>query len=164
MIRRPSETASTGAAHPQVPEPILALLAAADTTKGEALAKACIACHGFDKGGPNKVGPNLYGIVNGPKAHVSDFALFRRDQGNGRQGDRWTYQNLSAFLWKPSCLCQRHQDVVPRFEETAGPRQRDRLFAYIVRCAQPALPSEGGDSPAEAPKDEPKRNDAGNGG
>ena len=31
--------------------------------KGQAAAKACAACHDFTKGGPNKVGPNLYGIV-----------------------------------------------------------------------------------------------------
>ena len=39
------------------------LLASADAAKGQAVLKACAACHDFTKGGPNKVGPNLWGIV-----------------------------------------------------------------------------------------------------
>ena len=38
------------------------------------LAKACTACHSFEKGGPNKVGPNLWGIVNNKHAHAEGFA------------------------------------------------------------------------------------------
>ena len=45
-------------------EPITALLAAANVESGLKVAKKCVACHGFEAGGPNKVGPNLYNIVN----------------------------------------------------------------------------------------------------
>ena len=44
-------------------EPIEKLLAAATVEKGEAAAKKCAACHTFGKGEPNRVGPNLYGVV-----------------------------------------------------------------------------------------------------
>ena len=46
------------------PEPILAMLASADIDAGQALSKKCTACHSFNDGGKNKVGPNLYNIVN----------------------------------------------------------------------------------------------------
>ncbi|MEZ5919281.1 MAG: c-type cytochrome [Alphaproteobacteria bacterium] len=46
-----------------LPDPILPLIADADIARGEKLSKACAACHGFDNGGVNKVGPNLSGVL-----------------------------------------------------------------------------------------------------
>ena len=54
-----------------VVEPILALLASADIESGQKISKKCVACHGFDAGGANKVGPNLYNIVNRAKMNFS---------------------------------------------------------------------------------------------
>ena len=49
------------------PEQIEKLLQTASVQKGEQAAKKCAACHDFTKGGPNKVGPNLFGIVGDKK-------------------------------------------------------------------------------------------------
>ncbi len=46
--------------------PITPLLAKADPKKGQQLTKVCQVCHTFDKGEPNKIGPNLWGVVGGP--------------------------------------------------------------------------------------------------
>src|SRR5579864_2410349 len=49
-------------------EPIEKLLANADVSRGEAVTKQCAACHTFNKGGANGIGPNLYGVVGRPRA------------------------------------------------------------------------------------------------
>src|ERR1700709_1293250 len=60
-------------AAPAPSEPIEKLLQTASVEKGAAAAKKCGACHDFTKGGPNKVGPNLYNIVNEKKGEGRGF-------------------------------------------------------------------------------------------
>lgn len=80
-------------------EPILAMIASADAARGEKVAKACAACHTFNKGGANGVGPNLYNVVGGPKDHAAGFAYSGALLETG--GATWTYAELNKFLWKP---------------------------------------------------------------
>src|SRR5690606_38095521 len=56
-------SAGGGAAKAAMAEPILAMIAGADAARGEKVAKSCAACHTFNQGGANGVGPNLYGVV-----------------------------------------------------------------------------------------------------
>src|SRR5262245_24412733 len=73
-IAAPEQAASGAPAAAPAPEqPIAQRLASADVSQGENSAKKCAACHTFGKGEPNRVGPNLWGIVGRPKHSEAGF-------------------------------------------------------------------------------------------
>ena len=81
-------------------EPVLPLLAAASVESGESLAKKCTACHAFEEGGPNKVGPALWNTVG--RAMASHEGYSYSDALQNAPDEAWTYSALNAFLANPS--------------------------------------------------------------
>jgi cytochrome c len=87
-------------AAPKQPEkPIAVLLASASVEKGQAAAKKSAACHTFEKAGPSKVGPNLWGIVGAKHAHAGNFAY--SDAMKAKSDAPWTFEALNEFLKSP---------------------------------------------------------------
>jgi cytochrome c len=78
--------------------PIEKLLQTASVEKGAASAKKCAACHSFDKGGPNRVGPNLYGIVGD---HKGEGRGFNFSAAMKAKGGTWTDEDLNQFIASP---------------------------------------------------------------
>ncbi len=95
------EKAAPGAAPAAQDEPIEKLLAAATVEKGEAAAKKCAACHTFAKGEPNRVGPNLYGVVGRAKASIAGFNYSAAMKG---KGGNWTVEDLNVYLTNPKAM------------------------------------------------------------
>ena len=95
-----AEQEAAEAAEPAAEEgsAIAALLATADPEAGRKTAKKCAACHGFDKGGRNKVGPNLWGVVGGETAAVAGYKYSSVLAG---LGGTWGYEELDQFLANP---------------------------------------------------------------
>jgi len=82
----------------EVIEPISLLLASASVDKGQKIFKKCSACHTYNKEGANKVGPNLWNLINSPKANVEGFAYSKE---LAEFGGQWGYEELAQFLYKP---------------------------------------------------------------
>lgn len=79
-------------------QPIGVLLASADVASGEGVAKKCTACHTFNEGGEDKVGPHLWGIVGKKIASSSGFAYSESLAG---MDANWDYEALDGFLKDP---------------------------------------------------------------
>lgn len=81
--------------------PIATLLASADAGAGEAVFKKCQACHSGEKGGPNKVGPDLWDIVNRPVAGHEGFSYSAGMKTFAEGGKTWDFEHLNHFLLAP---------------------------------------------------------------
>lgn len=134
FIEGVTEDAGGGGAVAALPQPILNLIATADVAQGEKLSKACAACHAFDKGGANKVGPGLWGIVGN---RVATHAGFAYSEPMAAHGGSWDYLSLNKFLWNP----KKH---VPGTKMTyAGlkkPEDRAALIAWLRTMADGPTP------------------------
>ena len=80
-------------------EPIEKLLQTASVEKGAASVKVCQTCHTFEKGGPNRVGPNLFGIVGDHKGEGRNG--FNFSAAIKAKGGEWTIDDLNQFITNP---------------------------------------------------------------
>lgn len=126
-----------GAAAPVAEDPIEKLLASSDVGKGQNSAKQCMACHTFEKGGPNRVGPNLWGVVGRPKASEAGFDYSAAMKA---KGGKWTIDDLNQFLTKPGTFVPGTKMTFAGLTRGA---QRADVIAYLNSLA---------DSPAPLPK------------
>ena len=92
-------TEAPAAAADKGPASIAPMMVSANIEAGQKYARVCSACHNFEKGGPNKVGPNLYNIVNNKHAHMDNFAY--SDMMKSMESKKWTYEELNQFLYNP---------------------------------------------------------------
>jgi cytochrome c len=80
------------------PSGVEAMVAAASVDDGQGVAKKCQSCHTFDEGGANRVGPNLWNVVNRPIGSVADYSY---SDAMAEAGGTWTYDRLWTYIQDP---------------------------------------------------------------
>lgn len=115
--------------------PVTPLLASASVAEGEALTKPCKVCHSFTKGGAAKIGPNLYGVVGGPRAHMEGFAYSASMKAMNNQ--RWDYEDLSKFLTAPSAFVPKTKMAFAGLKKI---EQRANVIAYLRSLSDNPVP------------------------
>lgn len=106
-------------------EPIEPLLVSASVEKGQTVAKKCLQCHSFEKGGPTRTGPNLYNIIDAPYGHVQGFPY---SKALLEKKETWTVENLNAFLHKP----RKHiSGTKMAFAGLKSAEERANVIAYL---------------------------------
>ncbi len=130
------------------PEPLLPLLASADIVKGEKIFKKCAACHTPDKNGANKIGPNLFDIINATKAGREGFNY---SGAMKEAGGNWDYLALSEFLRKPKNYMPGTKMTFVGLKKVGD---RAAVIAYLRSLS---------DNPAPLPTEENMANEASGG-
>lgn len=116
--------------------PVLAMIGDMAVDDGKKVAKKCIACHSFDEGGKNKVGPPLWGILNRMAGTGEGFRYSDAMKSFGENGGVWDYAALDGFLVDP-------KGKVPKTKMSfAGlKKEKDRaaILAYLrILAGEPA--------------------------
>jgi cytochrome c len=147
----PEASASGAPAAPAGPEPIGPLLASASADAGKNDTKVCNACHTFDKGQPNRIGPNLYGVIGvgiAEDRNGYDFSSALKTAGAGKT---WTPDLLNQWLFKPQEFAKG-----TKMTFVGLPKAKDRadVVAYLNSLSDSPKPLEA--APAAAPAPAPK--------
>ena len=77
---------------------IMALLASASAADGKKVFKKCAACHSVAKGGGNKIGPALWGVLGRQAGSISDY---KYSKAMATHGKLWSFEEMNGFLIKP---------------------------------------------------------------
>ena len=126
-------------------EPIAVRMQSADAAAGEALFKRCATCHTDDAGGANKIGPNLWNIVNRPIASHEGFSYSAAMREFAEAEKAWDYDHLDHFIAAPKALVK---GTAMSFAGLKSPTDRANLIAYLRTTADteaplPEVPAEG---------------------
>ena len=116
-------------------KPLAELLKTAVLAEGQKTAKACGACHSFNKGDANKVGPNLWDVVE--RKHGSHAGYQYSEAMAAKSAEPWTYEALDAFLTSPKAAVPGTKMTYSGIKSAA---KRADLLAYLQSLSDAPKP------------------------
>ena len=111
-----------------------AMAQSGDADAGKRVFNQCMACHTINEGGPNRVGPNLHGVIGRKAASKEGFKYSSAMQKKGEENWVWSEENLHPYLRNP-------REVVPgtqmAFPGLRNDTQLNDVIAYIKSESAP---------------------------
>ncbi|MCZ6591842.1 MAG: DsbE family thiol:disulfide interchange protein [Alphaproteobacteria bacterium] len=102
-----------------------------DLEAGKKLFRACQSCHTVAEGGPNKIGPNLFGLFGATAGRR--VATFRHSQAMKGSGVIWSGDTLDQFLANPQKFIPKNRMPFGGITDKAA---RENLIAYLKSVTQ----------------------------
>jgi cytochrome c len=125
----PEVAEAGGAAAVATAADISALYPTADIAAGESyFAKKCAVCHNIDKGGANKVGPQLYGVMGRKVAGLGDFNYSEAMKKHAGEAPVWDWDAMNAFQWSPR---KTVVGTIMAYAGTPKDQERANLLVYL---------------------------------
>lgn len=123
-------TADASAATPAADAAALAALPApfnkADLKNGEKQFALCKACHTIKQGGPNGVGPNMYGLIGRKAGTAANFSYSDAMKNSGKV---WDVATIDTYLQNPKAFVPGNK--MP-FAGVPNEKNRHDVIAYIA--------------------------------
>jgi cytochrome c len=150
-----------GAGAAQAEKPIEFYLASADPAKGQQVFNKCMACHNAAKGGPNQLGPNLWGVIGLPIAE--DRGGFAFSDALKKVGGNWDWDKLNKWLTSPRTFAPGTKMT---FAGLGDPQDRANVIAFLnthsdsplpLPKAPAAAPAAAGTAPGTGPNNGPQK-------
>ena len=99
-----------------------------DAAAGAKLFKAkCATCHTANEGGPNKQGPNLFGVIGRKSGQVAGF---KYTKANVESGIEWTNQTMFDYLQNPKKYIKGTNMAFPGFK-------KEQVRLHCSACVSP---------------------------
>ena len=131
----PIEGVEVEGAGTEAAKPIEFYLASADPVKGEQVFKKCAACHNADKGGPNALGPNLWGVLGEPIGKGANGFAF--SEALSSKGGTWDWHSLNEWLTSPKKFAPGTKMT---FAGLSNPEDRANVIAFLNAHSDSPLP------------------------
>ena len=133
-INEPETNTTNITTKTEIMDSISAFLINASLEKGEKIYKKCGSCHNSKKGSASKIGPNLWNIINRQKASIEGFSY---SKALVDVGGRWTYEELSQFLYKPKNYIN---GTKMNFAGLKSPEDRANLILWLRQLSDNPVP------------------------
>lgn len=109
------------------------MLAKADLAQGAQAARKCTVCHSFDKGGANKVGPALWGVVG---KDIASGSFSYSPALKGVKG-KWDFEALSKYIYDPRTFAPGNRMAFAGIKNDA---ERAALIAWLRAQSDSPVP------------------------
>ena len=113
---------------------IASFLALGNIEHGEKVFKKCSACHVINKGGENKIGPVLYGVLG---RKVGSIENYKYSKALVEYNKEWTFEEMNGYLRKP----QSHiKGTKMAFAGLRKEKDRASVILYLNQNSDNPLP------------------------